>query len=255
MLLGACSSNDSEPVTRAGPDQAGTEASDDGSDKAASLAERIGKDLEQSTGIVMKVTCPALTKDTEFSCSVEAGSGERFAIDIASAGTAPQPPNAAAASAASGRIDGWRWQTREVAFGKRLAGQIRAFYAAEHQLELGDILCPAVVVGPPGTRAQCTARTRGVAVVFEVTRERDRDRYEPQRGLVVAALAGKLAIEEYAKQGVEIEVECDFSLRVSVPGETFTCTAHTAAGERAPLYYRIVDEDGGIRVQNRPFKP
>jgi hypothetical protein len=54
---------------------------------------------------------------------------------------------------------------------------------------------------------------------------------------------------------VQVKVDCGpATLRVSVPDATFTCTAMAQSGQSQPIYYKILDSQGQVRMQTEPFE-
>lgn len=200
------------------------------------LAGQIRAKLQEQAGISVDVTCPDLDPERDNQCSAAAPGGETFSIRVKRGG------------------DGdWTWETEGIAFGEPLAATIQAFYAQEHGLTIGKISCPPYVVHGQDEGAECKAQEQGIEVVFGVSMGPERASFEPKRGFVVSELAAKLAVDELAKLNIQAQVDCGPALRLSVPGSTFICTARDSSGGTQPLYYQVTDDDGGIRVQSKPF--
>lgn len=200
------------------------------------LAAQIRAELQERAGVSVEVTCPALDPERDDRCSATAPNGETFSIDVR-----------------RGSDGDWSWESRGVAFGEPLAATMQAFYAEQHGITFSKIVCPAIVVQQGGDSVECKAHERGIEVIFRVAMGPERASFEPRRGFVVPALAAKLAVDELARLNIRAEVDCGSTLRLSVPGSTFTCTARDSNGDTRPLYYQVTDDDGGIRVQSRPF--
>ncbi|ACY14901.1 hypothetical protein [Haliangium ochraceum] len=211
---------------------AGPAACKSGIDPALVVAE-IEIELSERAGSSVDVSCPLLYTDKVATCTATTEDGASFSVEVR-----------------SGPDDTWPWEAESLTFGRAVATQIDALYTEVHGIELGEVTCPTLIRDDQSAR--CSAQVRGVELVFDVTTGEDAPSFQPVQGFVVAKLAAKLAIDELAKLGVEAEVDCGPALRVSVPGETFTCTAKDATGAARPLYYEITGNDGQLRVRSTP---
>lgn len=203
---------------------------------AEDVAARIAPALSARAGVQVEVTCPERPRAQGDECQARARTGETFAVAVRKAGAT------------------WTHEPRGVAFGNAVTEQIATLYAEAHGIELPGLTCPPILLASRAQPVECHARVQGVDVVFDVTVGNEGAVFQGKRGFVVSSLAVELAEKALAKLQVEAEIDCGPSLRLSLPGATFTCTARDATGATRPLYYRIADDNGRIEMRDRPFE-
>jgi hypothetical protein len=206
-------------------------------DDADKVAKQIAPALSEQAGAPVEVTCPELDPEKTSQCQARAQSGQTFAVEVK--------------KDAAGN---WDWETKGVAFGTIVAGNITKLYAQSHGIELPGLTCTGIIIEGSAEPATCQTRVQNVEVAFDVALGADGATFTPRRGFVVSELAAKLAIDELAKLGIKAEVDCGPALRISLPNSQFTCTAKDPGGDTRPLYYRVTSDDGAIELQSKPFE-
>src|SRR5690606_8050278 len=108
------------------------------------------------------------------------------------------------------------------AYGKKIADGGRTMLRDTHQIEAAEATCPSMMHLPKGATGECKAVADGVTIPLQVSPTNDGKHFiEPTGGLVVGKLAEAAVEAEIRRRGLEGEVTCPFSARVSKPGARF----------------------------------
>jgi hypothetical protein len=178
--------------------------------------------------------------------------GERVIVDRCPAARLTTSKQICRAHVASGAAfdleaerEGLRLNLRVVgmASGRRAAAELYRVYD-RRGLELPDMQCPVLI--PFGRAVACTGVVRGVPVVAMATASERRFDFELTHGVISGAGMAK-SIGDTGLAPGQAEVDCNFDLRLSMPGTEIACGVAPGEGSRPrAVWVRIEDTDGHV---------